>query len=217
MLTENMWVSQHLVNGSLGTVEDVIWAKGTVPLKDPPLAILVHFPDYKGPGLVETPTKLVPIFRSRREWVRGMVICSRTQFPLVLAYAITIYKSQSTSLDQAILNISEKRDFTMGLTYVAISRVRTLQGLLFEEPFDFERLRPTRSATWEMREQDKNRRRGQELLTAEPSYLASISSSLPYSMELPIRTSSPAGPAISSDPFGSEFKIEDLPSEFNDA
>ena len=35
------------------------------------------------------------------------------------------------------------KDHCLGLSYVAVSRVETLGGLLFEEPFDFERFKCT--------------------------------------------------------------------------
>jgi hypothetical protein len=38
--------------------------------------------------------KLVPIFRSKREWIKGAVTLTRTQFSMTEAYAITIHKSQ---------------------------------------------------------------------------------------------------------------------------
>ena len=59
-------------------------------------------------------------------------------FPLRLAYAITVYKSQGLTLQRAVLCL-EKMDFAIGLSYVAISRVKTLEGLLFKDSFDLER------------------------------------------------------------------------------
>ena len=52
----------------------------------------------------------------------------RTQFPLILAYAVTIHKCQGLSLDCAIVDLSDKV-FADGMTYVALSRVRSLEGL----------------------------------------------------------------------------------------
>ena len=50
------------------------------------------------------------------------------QFPVTVAYAVTIHKCQGLSLDCAIVDLSTNV-FCAGMAYVAISRVRTLEGL----------------------------------------------------------------------------------------
>ena len=96
---------------------------------------MVHFDSYSGPTF---PDGTVPITPIRRSWSSSGGHCSRLQLPLKLAWAVTIHKSQGLTLDKVVIDVG-KREFSTGLTFVACSRVRQLQDLLFTPPFPFQR------------------------------------------------------------------------------
>ena len=101
------------VNGQLGTVESV-----------EPDAVLVKI----NTGEVIRVERFTWRYDSQDE-----TSASFSQFPLRLAWAMTIHKAQGLTLDSAYLDIRAARE--PGQAYVAVSRVRTLSGLFFKEWF----------------------------------------------------------------------------------
>jgi hypothetical protein len=65
--------------------------------------------------------------------LRKDVVAEFIQFPLRLAWAVTIHKSQGKSYDRAVIDLGP-RSFAPGQTYVALSRITELDGLYLTRP-----------------------------------------------------------------------------------
>lgn len=61
------------------------------------------------------------------------IVAEFTQFPLRLAWAVTIHKSQGKTYDRAIIDLGSGA-FAPGQTYVALSRLTSLDGLYLSRP-----------------------------------------------------------------------------------
>ena len=110
MLRRNIDTSSGLVNGAMGTVTVI----------NAPLSITVKFDHVDKEYKVER-------VKSRFMVMKRFYVY-RQQFPIILAYVVTIHKCQGLSLNCAIMDLSE-RVFSHGMAYVALSRIRTLDGV----------------------------------------------------------------------------------------
>ena len=142
MITSNLLTNFGLVNGVMGVLHGIVWQPGNDPYKTLPCILLFipdHYPE-DGPCLFRDNDNrpVVPILPITRTWEKGSRKHSRTMFPVVLAYAISIHKSQGLTLKRIVIDIL-KQHFQTGLTYVGISRVKELAGIMFDRYFDISR------------------------------------------------------------------------------
>lgn len=115
MMIKNTHAKEGIINGSLGVV------RGFSPRKDHPI---VEFSN--GTTIAISPEEwLVEKFDEEK---RTMVTeAAMVQVPLVLAWALTIHKSQGLTLDKISCDLADV--FTDGQAYVALSRARSLEGV----------------------------------------------------------------------------------------
>ena len=71
------------------------------------------------------------LFRSNKE-IEENIVGKFEQYPLKLAWAITIHKSQGLTFERAI--IDAEAAFAHGQVYVALSRCKTLEGMVLRTP-----------------------------------------------------------------------------------
>ena len=151
MLTMNLWSSI----GATGTVVDIIYQNNHQP-PDLPIAVIVEFENYRGPVFNENKPLCIPIYPITVTSQTEIGFHERQQLPLRLAWTFTIHKSQGLTLPKAWIDIG-KSERTAGVSYVAISRVRSLASC-FIEPMTYERLTSLKSsANLKYRLQEENR------------------------------------------------------------
>ena len=63
------------------------------------------------------------------------VVATFTQYPIKLAWAVTIHKSQGQTFEKVIIDL-DRGSFAHGQTYVALSRVTSLEGLFLTRPIE---------------------------------------------------------------------------------
>lgn len=120
MFTKNdLDKSKRYFNGKIGTITEIGNDTIVVKCKDDNASIKVE--KYKWENIRYN-------LNPQKQQVEEEVIGTFTQYPLRLAWAITIHKSQGLTFDKAIIDAGKA--FAPGQVYVALSRCRTIDGIV---------------------------------------------------------------------------------------
>lgn len=110
-------------NGTVGTVvglKDITPSGPRVKTTNVPV---VRFDTARGPCVLT----VKPVDMKLQSVSRDGAYASRYQIPLVLAWAVTVHRCQGLSMDAAVLDLASC--FVDGMVYVALSRVRSMDGV----------------------------------------------------------------------------------------
>ncbi len=124
MFTKNDYSGeQRYFNGKIGVISKLN--------KD---EIEVSFPDDSEPAIVEPyiwENKKFAVNKETNE-IEEEIVGTFKQYPLKLAWAITVHKSQGLTFNKAIIDVQNA--FAPGQIYVALSRLSSLDGLILTSP-----------------------------------------------------------------------------------
>ena len=151
-ITKHMHREIGLIKGARGTVIRAAFnSEGAGPIKPgasfedavasqiqlqiPLVLVQLDKADYKGGSCLTEMPRVVPIYAEKSRFTLGGVDYEREMLPLKLSLADTVHSAQGTSVDEHVMAppCGQHDDFTRGLTYVALSRVRMLSGLYLLE------------------------------------------------------------------------------------
>ena len=125
MMIKNTYQKEGIINGSLGIV------KGFSSKKNYPIVQFTNFRE-----LTISPEEWL-LERFDNDTKTVIAEAKMTQIPLILAWAMTIHKSQGLTLDKISCDL--KDSFSHGQAYVALSRARSLSGINIES-IDFNKI-----------------------------------------------------------------------------
>lgn len=113
--------SRRYFNGKIGAIKAIVADK-----------ITILFPDEPGELILEKETwkNIRYQYNREKDKIEEEELGTFSQYPIRLAWAITIHKSQGLTFDRAVIDAG--KSFAPGQVYVALSRLRSIEGLILQ-------------------------------------------------------------------------------------
>ena len=150
-------------NGKIGMItrieDDIIYVK----CKGDYVEIDVHPAEWKN---------IKYALNSQTKEIEEQVIGTFTQYPLKLAWAITIHKSQGLTFEKAIIDANNS--FAHGQVYVALSRCKSFEGMVLRTPISLHSVKTDGVVAAYTKEASANEPDGDQLTSSKMNFQRSL-------------------------------------------
>jgi hypothetical protein len=123
MIRNDKGETRRYYNGKIGTIQHLSTDRISIQFPDEPDALILE---------KETWKNIRYNYDKEKDRIEEEELGSFSQYPIRLAWAITIHKSQGLTFKKAVIDAGES--FAPGQVYVALSRLTSLDGLILRSP-----------------------------------------------------------------------------------